>query len=324
MRKSCIILYTFIIFYFLLSCNTFALTASEVVENSSSKESALESIDYIRSVISQVKVPSERRSLFAFLGALQEQLGLYSDACSSYVNAASIAAGDAAGMQKISSEQLILNAVRSSLSAGDYESADIYLSSAVRNSTDDKINAYINLYEQWCILCKAQDVSDINEPISKLETYTTLSSMKIVWPSIYLTLWYVTGKDYYGKELSKLYPKSPEAAIVNGDIYLLPAPFWYFIPKNGTAQIINEYAHSEKSKKDSVEVIEQLGLFSKWSNASNLVTKLAAAGFEAYIKSDVRDNGKTYYLVLVDDDKNYSVGKRLKSSGFDCYPIKNK
>lgn len=323
MRKFCEVFYV-IVLLSLLPFNLFALTASDVVENSCLKESALESIDYIRSVISQVKVPSERRSLFAFLGALQEQLGLYSDACSSYVNAASIAAGDAPGMQKISSEQLILNAVRSSLSAGDYESADIYLSSAVRNSTDDAVNAYINLYEQWCVLCKAQDISDIKEPVSKLETYTTLSSMKAVWPSIYLTLWYVTGKEDYGKKLCQLYPKSPEAAIVTGDIYLLPAPFWYFIPKNGSAQIINEYASSEKSKKESVEVIEQLGLFSKWSNASNLVTKLVAAGFDAYIKSDVRSNGKTYYLVLVNDDKNYSVGKRLKSAGFDCYPIKNK
>ena len=49
--------------------------------------------------------------------------------------------------------------------------------------------------------------------------------------------------------------------------------------------------------------------------------KLSKKGFSSYIRSEKRSSGKTYYAVLVDDTDG-SMEKKLKSAGFDCYPVK--
>ena len=75
-------------------------------------------------------------------------MALYDEAKNSYAAAAGIAAGDAAGMPKKSSEMLVIDAVRCALSAGDGDVALQFLNSAVRNSKDESIQAQIKLYEQ--------------------------------------------------------------------------------------------------------------------------------------------------------------------------------
>lgn len=321
-----------------------AQTAADVSKRSAEKSTALESIEYIKKQSAEMKNFAEKRSLLAFLGSLQEQLGLYSDACSSYSQAAAIAAQDAAGMPKWSNEELILFAVRSALSAGDYEAADNYLSTSVKDSTNEDITSYVKLYKQWSLLCRAQSVEDTIEPVAILQAYTSLASMLDVRPAIYLTLWYVTGKEEWATKLKAEFPLSPEAYIANGNIQLLPAPFWYFVPKNGVQMITAEgtmiktipaaeetasnKASSEKQPVAAVAEIkdytvkEQLGLFREEKNAKALVETLSKKGFTAHIMSETKPSGNKYYIVFVGDDDNYTIGKKLKAAGFDCYPIK--
>ena len=321
-----------------------AQTAADVSKRSAEKSTALESIEYIKKQSAEMKNFAEKRSLLAFLGSLQEQLGLYSDACSSYSQAAAIAAQDAAGMPKWSNEELILFAVRSALSAGDYEAADNYLSTSVKDSTNEDITSYVKLYKQWSLLCRAQSVEDTIEPVAILQAYTSLASMLDVRSAIYLTLWYVTGKEEWATKLKSEFPLSPEAYIVKGNIQLLPAPFWYFVPKNGVQMITAEgtmiktipAAEETASNKTSSEkqpvatvaeikdytVKEQLGLFREEKNAKALVETLSKKGFTAHIMSETKPSGNKYYIVFVGDDDNYTIGKKLKAAGFDCYPIK--
>ena len=321
-----------------------AQTAADVSKRSAEKSTALESIEYIKKQSAEMKNFAEKRSLLAFLGSLQEQLGLYSDACSSYSQAAAIAAQDAAGMPKWSNEELILFAVRSALSAGDYEAADNYLSTSVKDSTNEDITSYVKLYKQWSLLCRAQSVEDTIEPVAILQAYTSLASMLDVRPAIYLTLWYVTGKEEWATKLKAEFPLSPEAYIAKGNIQLLPAPFWYFVPKNGVQMITAEgtmiktipaaeetasnKASSEKQPVAAVAEIkdytvkEQLGLFREEKNAKALVETLSKKGFTAHIMSETKPSGNKYYIVFVGDDDNYTIGKKLKAAGFDCYPIK--
>ena len=321
-----------------------AQTAADVSKRSAEKSTALESIEYIKKQSAEMKNFAEKRSLLAFLGSLQEQLGLYSDACSSYSQAAAIAAQDAAGMPKWSNEELILFAVRSALSAGDYEAADNYLSTSVKDSTNEDITSYVKLYKQWSLLCRAQSVEDTIEPVAILQAYTSLASMLDVRPAIYLTLWYVTGKEEWATKLKAEFPLSPEAYIAKGNIQLLPAPFWYFVPKNGVQMITAEgtmiktipAAEETSSNKTSSEkqpvvavaeikdytVKEQLGLFREEKNAKALVETLSKKGFTAHIMSETKPSGNKYYIVFVGDDDNYTIGKKLKAAGFDCYPIK--
>ena len=200
------------VFAIFLSVSVFAaeLTASFVTNEAAKKESVGESVSYLKTQIFKMTVASEKRAAYVFLASLQEQMALYDDAQKSYAQAAAISAGNAEGMPKKSNEQIVLDAVRCALSAGDFATADNYLNSAVRNSKNPEVQAYIKLYTQWSALCKADKVEDIQEPVVMLQAYLKVESMNAVKPAVLLTLWYVTGDKSYSQQISKLYPKSIE------------------------------------------------------------------------------------------------------------------
>ncbi len=308
------------------------LTASFVTAEAAKKDSVEESVSYLKSQISKMTSPAEKRAAWIFLAALQEQMAYFDDAQKSYAQAAAISAGDAEGMPKKSNEQIVLDAVRCALSSGDYATADSYLNSAVRNSKSSVVQAYIKLYTQWSALCKADAVADIQEPVVMLQAYLKVDSMNAVKPAVLLTLWYVTGDSSYSKEITKLYPKSIEASIVKGDAQLLPTPFWFFVPKSGEAeQGTGSISIPEEPKQTAAEKAAaatpakftkwQLGLFRTESNAKLLADEVKAKGFDSYITTEKRASGTTYYIVLVREDKTGNVADRLRSSGYDCYGV---
>ena len=270
------------------------LTASFVTSEAAKKDSVEESVSYLKNQISKMTVPAEKRAAYIFLASLQEQLAYFDDAQKSYAQAAAIAAGDAEGMPKKTNEQIVLDAVRCALSSGDYATADSYLNSAVRNSKDANVQAYIKLYTQWSALCKADDVAGIQEPVVMLQAYLKVDSMAAVKPAVLLTLWYVTGDSSYSKEITKLYPKSSEASIVKGDAQLLPTPFWFFVPKSGEAeQGTGSIAMPEEPKPAQPQTATasvapakftkwQLGLFRREDKAGNVADRLRSSGYDCY------------------------------------------
>ena len=306
--------------------------AKEISDKALEFESAGESIGYLNKMIGQIKSPAEKRALLAFLASLQEQISAYKDASDSYAQAAGIAAGDAQGMPKKTSPQLVLDAVRCALCSGDSATAEKYLNSAVRNSQDEKIQATIKLYEVWSALCKLESTAQLEESVTILKTYAALPSMKIVKPQILLTLWYITGEASYGDSLKKEFPKSPEVEVVNGKIQMMPAPFWYFMPKKGEALALSAESAAE-SQKISVEksndenkggekaAKQQLGLFRNKDNAQALCDTLKSKGFSPYITEETRASGTKYYIVVVDENAAGNIGQQLRSAGFECYTV---
>lgn len=315
------------------------LKAKDVVKEAEKKESIEESLSYVKNQIAKTTVLSEKRSLYIFLGNMQEQLAYYDDAKKSYASAAGIAAANAEGMQKKSNEQLVLDAVRCALCQGDYETAHAYLNSSIRNSKDNLIQAYTKLYTQWAALCSVESKEDLAEPVEILKAYSKVDSMKELRPAILLTLWYVTGESQYSKEITKSFPKSTEAAIVNGDAQLLPTPFWFFVPKLGEVEqgigsiVIQNAEKEEKAASQSAakananqnakdEVVKlQLGLFRTENNAKLLVEELKSKGFDCYITTEKRSSGTTYYIVLIHENKERTLADKLRSSGYECYIV---
>lgn len=327
--KKIITLISFLCFFsFAYSAD---LTAKFVTAESAKKDSVEESVSYLKTQISKMTVAAEKRAAYIFLASLQEQLALYDDAQKSYAQAAGIAAGDADGMPKKTNEQIVLDAVRCALSCGDYATADNYLNSAVRNSKSENIQSYIKLYTQWSALCKANTAEELQEPIVMLQAYTKVDSMKSVKPAILLTLWYLTGEKSYSMEITSKFPKTIEASIVKGDVQLLPTPFWFFVPKSGEAEVgtgsisIKEEPSTVKKEDNKNTIVKiskwQLGLFKTENNAKLLVNEVKAKGFDAYITTEKRASGTTYYIVLVNEDKSGNVADRLRSSGYDCYAV---
>lgn len=332
---------SFLILVNLFFCLSAAeLTARFVTGEAAKKDSLEESLSYLKDQVAKMNLPAEKRATYVFIATLEEQMALYDQAQKSYAQAASIAAGDAEGMPKKSNEEIVLDAIRCALSSGDYMTADSYLNSAVRNTRNQKIQAYIKLYTQWSALCRAEKVDDIQEPLVMLQAYLKLDSMECLRPAIYLTLWYLTGDKSYSQQLASKYPKSPEAAIVKGDVQLLPTPFWFFVPKSGEAeQGTGSYADTPSSSSTSSSAANetsssqgqsaasskttkwQLGLFKTQSNAKLLVDELKSKGFEAYTTSETRASGTTYYIVLVNEDKSGNMADKLRNAGYDCYAV---
>lgn len=327
-----------------LSAQNAALSAKTVIENSAKKSSVSDSIEYLKKNAASVTVNYEKRAVYAFLAGILEQQGLYAEAQKTYAQAASIqgsAENAVAGVPNKNSEELVIDAVRCALCAGDYASADSYLNSAVRNTKDEKIKAFVKLYEQWSALCKAKNEADTKEAVAMLKTYAALDSMKVVRPAILLTLWHLTGEAQYAGNLKKNYPKSMEGAIVKGEVQTLPTPFWYFVPRNGvdlpeiaglaaadsSAAVPAPSSSPAKSetggKSDKAEKIirQQLGLFREEANAKALADRVSAKGFKAEIATEVRPSGTKYYLVVVNENSKGTIGEELRTAGFDCYPL---
>ena len=309
--------------------------AKDIAAEAAKKANVDESISYVQGQISKLTVASEKRAAYVFLASLQEQMSLYPEAQKNYAAAAGIAAGDADGMPKKTNEQLVLDAVRCALCCGEYSIADSYLNSAVRNSKNAEILSYVKLYTQWSALCKAENVADLQEPLVMLQAYLKVDSMNSVKPALLLTLWYVTGDTSYSQQITKLYPKSIEASIVKGDVQLLPTPFWFFVPKSGEAEqgtgsiTMPEEPKQTQAEKEAAATEAapakftkwQLGLFRTESNAKLLADEVKAKGFDAYITTEKRASGTTYFIVLVREDKTGNVADRLRSSGYDCYGV---
>ena len=321
----------------------FGQSAKETSQKAMEASSAGEAVEILKKQIPQAKNAADKRALLAFLGGLQEQLGAYKDASASYAQAAGISAPNVDGMPKKTSPQLVLDAVRCALSSGDSATAESYLNSAVRNSQDETVQAYIKLYEVWSRLCKIESNSQLDESVALLTAYSDFPSMKAVQPSVLLTLWYVTSQESWGKKLRAAFPKSPEAAIVAGSAQMTPAPFWYFMPKKGSAlEAAAESAaesqsvpmeksddssagadadDSSQSKASEKIKKQQLGLFKSRDNAQGLCDRLKEKGFKPYITEETRPSGTTYFIVVVDENAKGNIGDQLRSAGFECYPI---
>ena len=319
-----------IVIFSLFTSLIFAEPKAKDIKAQAVKQSTVEeSVSYVKNQIKSLTGASEKRAAYVFLASLQEQLALYGDAQKSYATAAGIAAGDAEGMPQKTNEQLVIDAVRCALCCGDWPTADSYLNSAVRNSKDANIQSYVKLYAQWSALCKAENVDDLNEPLELLKAYLKVQSMKSVHPVILLTLWYVTGDKSWSEQITKNYPNSTEAAIVKGDVQLLPTPFWFFVPKSGVAEqgtgtFKEDISVAPATKTTAAATTTkdskwQLGLFKTESNAKLLCEEVKQKGFDAYIISEKRASGTTYYIVLVKDDGTGTTADKLRSSGYDCY-----
>ncbi len=348
MKKHVLAAIVALSFYPSLFAQAKPLAAKSVIEAAAKKSSAADSVSYLKKNVASVSTNADKRAVYAFLAALLEQQGLYSEAQKTYAQAASIqgsADSVVPGVPNKNSEELVIDAVRCALCAGDSQTADSYLNSAVRNSKNEVIIAFVKLYEQWSALCKAKKESDTKESIAMLKTYATLDSMKTVRPAVLLTLWHLTGENQYSENLKKNFPKSMEAAIVKGEVQTLPTPFWYFVPRNGVdlpeisgAGISGEVAQAspaspaktektekaekaDKPAKSEKIVRQQLGLFREEANAKALADRVAAKGFKAQIETEVRPSGTKYYIVVVNENAKGTIGEELRTAGFECYPV---
>ena len=290
----------------------------------------------------------EQLDIYSFLAKLQEQTAKYQDAQKNYSIASNLSANINASKtgKAVADFNLLLGAVRCALSCGDTSSADFILSTAFISCTDVKVISYVKLYAVWSWLCKADNSTEVLQPIAVLDSVLQDSSAISIHPQSLLTLWYVTGKKTYAEKLQKDFPTSPECALVEGKISVMPAPFWYFVPAsrpeavaeaesakknqvNEKSETITENSKSEEiavsstltNTEESTKVVtQQLGFFSNKNYAQDLIERLKSKGFNPKIKEEIRPSGTTYFAVYVEENLEGTMGDQLKKAGFECYP----
>ena len=369
MKKCFSISKYFFVFIFILF-SSHSLFSQENNLNSSKKLTALDiknqcvkysdvhdSIDYIKSNLENLATPSDRRSVLYFLASLQEQLGLFTDAGKSYAQSAAIGARNAEGFPAVTTENIVLSAVRCVLNCGDWETAQSYLNSSVRNSKNENTLALIKLYSVWTDLCKATSYAETKDSIALLKAYSQMESMKSVRSSVLFTIWYIDEDTDALETLKKSFSSTPEYAVASGKVLLSSNPFWYFVPRKNYSLASTESVSSQEvtgsttptpvpastpapapaqvpaptatpettSAATPAKTItvkkQQLGLFKNKANAEELVQKLKDKGFDAYIKNETRSSGTLYYIVLVDENETLTMGNLLRAKGFDCYTV---
>jgi tetratricopeptide (TPR) repeat protein len=166
-------------------------------------------------------------------------------------------------------------------------------------------------------------------------------------PSIYYTLWKLSGAETWKDRLIAEFPRSPESRIATGEnspaISAAPTPLWLLFPgRGGLEPAAGSVASSSATATETRPVpaatvpvtatapaaqaptrVLQAGLFSGEANAAALVERLRAAGFSPLVGRRVV-NGSEYYTVnvLPGGDINKTI-RELKAAGFDSFPVSN-
>ncbi|MDR1786600.1 MAG: SPOR domain-containing protein [Spirochaetaceae bacterium] len=323
-----------LLFLILLPVNLlFSADAKQTVDKILQKEEGPESVSRVitelSGAVSSAESLSDKRSLLVTLAWIEENAGRFSEASRSYALAAGIAAPPARDMPKVSAEQLVIDAVRCALSAGDWTTAETYLDSEVKDSRNTSIRAYVKLYTVWCLLSKAKSQVDLTAATALLDQYSKDPELDSVMPAVLLTLWYIDRTEARRERLVAAYPQSPEAAVVQGKAWLVPSPFWYFLPtrtQGGPATAIVQpekppvKAEPVPTEPASPPRTLQLGLFRNREYADKYAQQIKAAGFAPTISQQEKED-QVYFLITV-PEADPETQKKLKAAGFDSVPIK--
>ncbi len=286
-----------------------------------------DSIDYIKSNLENLATPSDKRSVLYFLASLQEQLGLFTDAGKSYAKSAAIGARNAEGFPAVTTETIVLSAVRCVLNCGDWETAQSYLNSSVRNSKNENTLALIKLYSVWTDLCKATSYSETKDSVALLKAYSQMESMKSVRSSVLFTIWYIDEDADALETLKKSFSSTPEYAVASGKLLLSSNPFWYFVPRKNYSLASTENISSSQNAAEKPSVASEI---KNEAPVTTTDTKPAAitetqnpspqAADTTSKKEETKHSVKKQQTGLFKNKANAEeLVQKLKDKGFDAY-----
>lgn len=280
-------------------------------------------------------VPADKKRILAVLADYEERLGL-SDAASKHYNAAAFADSTARD------DALLLDSARCALISNDVTQADGLVRAVLLTSFDDRQLLRARVYAAWIQLSSG----DVAGALPLLRGYSQNAVFSEYTPSILFTLWWVDTDQAARSRLLSQYASSPEAAIVRGEMALSPVPFWYLMPKKES--LVADFARDGNKALDlaaadgsapaspvKTEIIpatgtasvvpvagqvwQQVGFFKNREYADELVGQLKTKGFNPVIRNETRPSGTVYFVVIVAENQERTVGARLKDAGFESF-----
>ena len=291
-----------------------------------------------------------RSPLLVKAGDLALLLGLFGDAASSYLEAASFGAAQAAddGRPRIppAAEALLLRAARCELAAGDAEKALDIAARLIAGSDDPILAASSRLVGAWAHALQGHSA----EATTLAVALTRLPLPPELVREARFIIWLCEPADERAKAAATLaadFPGSPEALIASGDATTPPLPHWYLgglldmaapgttaAPTGGAAAIPTVASGSPTAIRQTAPPAPvassgkrlQVGYFSVEENARALKDELASKGFAATIEARARATGagkaeERRWIVTVDAKDMAKTRQSLKDAGYEAYVI---
>lgn len=296
--------------------------ANSIIKDARNAENAQTSISILTDALKKSLDSNERLSVLAFLASLQEQLGLYEEACTNYSLASNLSASINYSAKKgaVANEEYLLGVVRCALSYGDTNIADFILSTGFSGNESQRTKAFVKLYAVWSWLCKIDSSKELEQPIVVLKSYLQLSSLISIKPAILLTLLHITGDEVYVTTLKNEFPFSPETVVATGNGDIIPAPFWFFVSKANTTITTSEKSNTETTSGNSVNKTAESISKPVNENISNLNKNISNSTTETTPVSSLnKDSEKLvrHQLGFFRSESNANdLVQRLKKSGF--------
>lgn len=272
--------------------------------------------------------PQARCQALALLAEYERHIGNYQAASGFYRQAAALC--------KPTNTMLLLEAVKTLLGSGDFETAASLLNTIltdIPHNDADPLYRTAAVYETWRLL--AQDRSDLALPV--IRSYLQKKAFSDYHPALLFTLWWTASDETAKQRLLKEFPAAIETAAVQGNVTVLPSQFWYLMPKTveetnvyTASKILNSEAHhaaaqaatdASRHEKQTKPLYYQLGFYRTKKYAENFAENLRKKNFTPLIKEEKRPSGTVYFAVLVEENTLGDMGLRLKDAGYEAFPI---
>jgi tetratricopeptide (TPR) repeat protein len=259
--------------------------------------------------------PGQRRETLSNMARLQELSGNIEGAAESWSGAA---AADRAGQ-----DEALLRGGACYAAMGEWEKALAAARAVSINNQNRQSLIRARLLEARIeTFFSAENSGPL--PGSLLGVLLEEGDFALYKPSIYYTLWKLSGAGDWRDRLLDEFPRSPEGRIAadeggKGAISAAPTPLWLLFPGRGFPPENDPPAASAGEPAPGPAL--QAGLFSVEANALELAERLRAAGFSPQIGRRAV-NGREYYTVNVSPggDINKTI-RELAGAGFESFPV---
>jgi hypothetical protein len=144
-------------------------------------------------------------------------------------------------------------------------------------------------------------------------------------PTIYYTLWKVTGDETWKSKLLAEFPDSTLALAASGKgaVRAGDTPFWLLggvTPQAAAPQTANSPPPAADNAPPPTSGNLQTGYFSGEANARAQAARLRAAGFDATVSPDNTANGKGWRVLVPTGADMERTLLALKNAGFESFP----
>jgi hypothetical protein len=272
----------------------------------------------LRNLEERVRVPgsAERRENLVRLARLRELAGDIEGAASSWELAALAAPGG--------DTQALLRGAACFMALGEWERADAALMEILLDS-----RAGEERFQASFLKAVLAGLQSGGTAVSALVSLLEDSSYGQWRPRIYFCLWKLTGGENWRQRLAAEFPRSPEGRIAASSgrsvtgvaVSADPSPMWLLFAAGPAAASSPPPAERPAALLVPGQTLLQAGLFSRESNARNLIERLRTAGFSALTGRQTRAGGDyTVVYVAPGPDINKTI-RDLKAAGFDSFPV---